>query len=377
MRPIWFFSVPLARSNMFAQNMRGTSTGRGRGRGHGTRGGGGANVGRGYNHNVRPVDIEEQLERCLMEWGVNRDLNEKHEKFWDANLAFVRGIRRGCNIERQPANVKELLPADPIAAVQHVMAQEFNASLEKCGNGFVVIIDRLATDYPGLPNKQAPFAYDFNDKEYSLKEVYEELGVTMSDVDPFERFGWSREPVFEVFRRQYVDEDTGSWSVVARALVGKEACHGAKCVHCGAESLRWNGYSKGVVFRYWKKMVCDKCGSVYEIKTAPTKSSVATKFSKFINNGNYLDAFHAVQLEFRQGAKQYVALLCEERDIYEGVECWPVYFAAVSQVYPQIRAASFCPPSKHAKIYSKFTVETPRDISDNLWFHVPAIDHVD
>ena len=37
---------------------------------------------------------------------------------------------------------------------------------------------------------------------------------------------------------------------------------------------------------------------------------------------------------------------------------------------------SFC-PSNHPKVYTKFTVEKPFDISDDVWFHVPMVDHVD
>jgi hypothetical protein len=97
---------------------------------------------------------------------------------------------------------------------------------------------------------------------------------------------------------------------------------------------------------------------------------------KFIMNGNYLDAYHGVQLELRRGAKQYVALFCDERVVCNGTECWPVYYAAVDEVYPQLKDHSFC-PTKKPKIYSKFTVKTPKSIWDNLWFHVPAIDNVD
>ncbi|GKY90560.1 hypothetical protein MPSEU_000029700 [Mayamaea pseudoterrestris] len=336
--------------------------------GYNARGGRGRGLGRGRGRNTRPVDIVEQTERSMKEWGVQPNRNEQHRKFWDDYLTLAREISRG-KVEAQEANVLEILPNELVKA-------SLMGNLNKNASGFLVVTDRLADVYPDIPVKLPPFAFDTFQRDYCLRTVYEDLEVDLVDVDPLTRFESFKEPVMQGLRRQYVDEDGDPWSVVARALVAQEACHGAKCVHCGAESLHWNGYTKDTEYRYWKKMVCKSCGSVYEIKTAKTLSAVETRFEKFIMNANFLDAYHAVQTELRNGAKQYVALLCEEREFYEGVECWPVYYAAVKQVYPQLKAASFC-PSDHAKIYSKFTVETPNDISHHLWFHVPVIDNVD
>jgi hypothetical protein len=42
-----------------------------------------------------------------------------------------------------------------------------------------------------------------------------------------------------------------------------------------------------------------------------------------------------------------------------------------------LKPGHFARPTDHPKVYSKFTVIAPDDVSDNLWFHVSAVDDVD
>jgi hypothetical protein len=100
----------------------------------------------------QPVNIKEQLERNMKEWGVDHNYNHDHRKVWDESLVFVRGIRvcRG-NVEHQAASQLEVLPTDPVEAVRHVMIQDFSASLNINMKKVLVITDRLKDMYPGVP----------------------------------------------------------------------------------------------------------------------------------------------------------------------------------------------------------------------------------
>jgi hypothetical protein len=162
------------------------------GRGRGTRCG--RNKGRSSFPKSREVDIEEQLKRNMMEWGVNRNQNSRHRAFWDENMALVKDIRRA-KVERQAANILERLPADPIEAVRYVMSQEFGGNVNQNKDGLLVITDRLKDTYPGVPANLPPFAFDRDRRNYCLRNIYEDMEVEVDDVDPLKRFHSSREPV--------------------------------------------------------------------------------------------------------------------------------------------------------------------------------------
>jgi hypothetical protein len=317
------------------------------------------------------VDLEHYMERALKEWGIDpENKSDEHQAFYDQHMKFVRAIRRG-NVDRQPANQLESLPLDLLEAVREVMRQEFVSTCKY--DRLKVINDRLQEQFPEVSSFQPPFRFNRESRAYELTSSYERLGILPEHVaNPFSRFHPSRRLALEVLRKDYVDEGGSAWGVVIRALVGSVACHNAKCVHCASEALQWNAYNLDIDFRYWKKLVCRDCKSVYEIKSAVNKDAVERKFCGMVYNGTFLSAYHAVQCEIRRG-KQFLVVLCEETEMVDGQECWPVFYATVDQVYPTLKARSFCHTDK-PKVYSKFTVYASDTLSDNLWRHVPVVD---
>jgi hypothetical protein len=173
-----------------------------------------------------------------------------------------------------------------------------------------------------------PLRFNRTLARYEVNPPYARFGIVRSQIDPFVRFQSERIDSLTHLREQYIDDLTWdqTWDATTRAIVSYNACHHAKCVNCSSRSIRWNGYSEDTLFRYWKKLVCESCGSVYEIKWAASEEKVRKNFEVYTRNGNFFNCYHAVQAELPREthAKQYVAMISKETKMKDGKEFWPV-----------------------------------------------------
>lgn len=294
----------------------------------------------------------------------------KHSEFWRSRVDFGSKARAPAPTgEVSKPNKLEVLPTDPIEAIREVFYQEFNALM--IDRGLSKVSDLLVEKFPDFKCDSAPYRFDKFSGKYVLRDEYERLRVPRRQLDPFNRFQFDRVPAKEMLMDQYV-ESGDAMSVAYRAIVGHFAsCHDAKCIRCASEAIHWNGYTDGGGFRYWKKLVCDACGSVYEIKTSRTEALIEKKFTSVIYGGDY-DKFHSVQRELPSSARQFVAMLSQESALHHRKWCWPVYVAEVdsTRVVPDLKARSFCPDDRKPKVYSRFSVKP----GWSLWFYAPVFE---
>jgi hypothetical protein len=165
----------------------------------------------------------------------------------------------------QPANVLVLLPKDLKEAVRIVLTQEIGAVVKS--KRFTKIRDTLEDEHSELKNLWWPLKYAKETQRYELIPSVTRLCIVRSEIDPFERFYNShRIESMTHLRDQYYDRGGKcTWDLVTPAIAPYHACHKAKCVNCFARSIRWNGYSDDALCRDCKKLICENCGSVYEI----------------------------------------------------------------------------------------------------------------
>jgi hypothetical protein len=138
-----------------------------------------------------------------------------------------------------------------------------------------------------------------------------------------------------------------------------------------------NGYfdNGSVEYRYWKKLVCGDCGSVYEIKSARSVEDATRKFDTRVDGGNFLDEYAVLQEELCEashGSGVVAMLVTDETVQRDGKECWPVYIAAVDHVVPLLKDRSFEQgENRRPKVYARIFVEKASNEAGKLWFHVP------
>jgi hypothetical protein len=256
------------------------------------------------------------MRREMRMWGVDESFNAA---FWKSNLNYVRNVLLGMT-EPQPADMPVFLPNDPVEALLKVIKEERSALVKQ--NRFFKIGDTLDDDYPRRNYHWWPLRYVNATKSYELMYSLECLFIVRSEIDPFERF-YQSDPIDSMALVHVKHIDAGYilngerdfTNVVTNAIVSYNACHQAKCVNCYARSIRWNGYSDSTLSRDWKRLVCESCGSVYNIAWFAFEKTMRESFStKYTMRGDLFSCYHAVQTELRRkkNAKQYVAILVKE-----------------------------------------------------------------
>lgn len=352
-----------------------------------------------------------EVKMRMVEWGMvdpsttrkgygrdvsDEDSNEAVSKeFWDGMVAFCQQAARG-EVETRTAssvNLPEMLPVDPVAAIRVVLDQEIRAL--QSDDGMVDVTDTLSEH--GVPSYLPPYWYDPDKGTKGLKFTYKHARIPSHELHPLVRFQFKRVNAKDQLESQYVTQGTPD-SVAYRAIVAHGACLYGACVQCSSKQVRWNGYfdNGSVEYRYWKKLVCEHCGSVYEIKSARTVEEAMRKFNTRIEGGNFLDEYAVVQQELREAsygsneegdegtsvARQFVAMLVTDETVQQdGKECWPVYIAAVDHVVPLLKDRSFeRGENRRPKVYARIFFDTSSSSSASadagtLWFHVPVFEY--
>ena len=313
---------------------------------------------------VRAEHWQKDVENRMKEWGIDRNWDKGFMLYWNKLKSFVQEVAEGKVPSKEPPNSTEMLPLDPVAALRVIMEQEILClDSEK---GLLHVTDTLKDEVEDTRYFVPPFKLDHG--YLTLRREY--ARVPSSRLNPLTRYQFSRVPAKEQLRRQYVSDEGDPQSLVFHAVVAHYACHYAKCVNCAAESVRWNEYVPGVENRYWKKLVCENCGSVYEIKAASNNQVAQRKLSKEIDGGTFLSQFVAVQQELHgTSGKHYLALLSAETVD----DCWPVYVAVIDRVVPMLKDRSFeIEGDNRPRVYTKIYVK--KDTIDT-WFHAPVFHH--
>jgi len=298
-------------------------------------------------------------------WGVDCEV------FRTEHLDYVRVAMEG--LEDLVPDCLETLPLEAKDAYKQVFIQEVRAMVAN-RETLTNCIDTLAEEFPdlkGLP----PFVFDRDTRNYVLRQEFRVKNLENDPrLNPFTRFLFVKRPPKVQLRAQMVD-DNEPIGQAARAIVAHHACHYAKCLTCHANSLCWNCYKPddGVLFRYWKKLVCESCGSVYEVKPAKDEDSILWKIrNRRRFNGNFFGAYHAVQKELPRRAQHYVVFVAMKTIIQETNEFWPVHVAKVSDVQPCLKPNSFevnDARGTNIRVWSRFSCADCEP-----WFHAPFVD---
>jgi hypothetical protein len=313
------------------------------------------------------------IERAMQMWGIDQVRNHDHEAFWKYLVKYIRDTERG-NFEPEPVNYPSKLPKDPLKALQEVFLQELGGMLTDSGRGLLQVADTLKQRYVNVPFRP-PLQYDKVSLKYQLHPDYQALGVEdLAEVDSLERFRFHRRPAIDVLTEQ-VNDNNMALSMGLRAIVAHKACLDADCANCGKSEIYWNAYhgdDEAIQFRYWKKLVCSYCDSVYEIKSSKNMKFMQTCFDrKFKDGGSFYDSYHSIQADLPSGAKQYLVMISAERITTNTEEYWPVYAVEIKSIRPILKDKSFDKDAKRCKVYSRIEF---RFGTEKHWFDAPCFE---
>lgn len=313
----------------------------------------------------RSISEEEMLERALQQWGVDRYKNNDHREFWDTCVDRVRDVLEG---EHGPVATNDLqeLPPDPLRAMEKVFYDEFRGVIENNGKEHVGdVVDRLGEVLPEF-KQRSPFYWHRFERKYVYHKECKDLPMDL--LDPLTRFRFVKVPKMELLKRRYVHEEAHI-ATAYRAI----AAHGAStadCVNCNEATVRWNGYGPPEVQnRFWNKLVCATCESVYDLKAAASMDLVRRKLmeQQKVYGGSFFNQFHAVRNSMPKQAKSFVVMVSKDPVQTVTGLAWPVYVAEIKRVVPALKDRSFRLDDMD-RIYA--TMHLKED-SAKRWFRVP------
>ena len=311
------------------------------------------------------------IERAMQMWGIDRNRNRDHDAFWKSMVKSIRDTERG-EVRPEPANCPSKLPTDPLDALEEVFWQELGGMLKSSKEGLLQVADSLKERHENVPFRP-PFLYDRGSRKYQLHPDYQALGIQdLAELDSLERFQFHRRPAMDVLMEQ-VNDNNMALSIGLRAIVAHKACLDADCINCGKPEIYWNDYhghdNKAIQFRYWKKLVCSQCDSVYEIKSSKNMKFMSTCFARgFKDGGSFYDSYHSIQEDLPIGAKHYLVMISEEPSTEE---CWPVYTVEIKSIRPLLKDKSFDKNTKRCKIYSRIKLVKG---TEQHWFDAPCFE---
>ena len=307
------------------------------------------------------------IENAMQMWGIDRNGNRDHEAFWNSMVKSIRDTERG-EVKPEPANCPSKLPTDPLDAVKEVFLQELEGMLKSSEKGLLQVADSLKEHHENVPFRP-PWLYDRVSRKYQLHPDYQALGIKdLAEFDPLERFQFHRRPAIDVLTEQ-VNDNNMALSIGLHAVVAHKACLDADCINCGKPEIYWNdynGHDEAIQFRYWKKLVCSHCDSVYEIKSSKNMEFMRTCFARGLKNGgSFYEAYHSIRKDLPIGAKQYLVIVSETPSTQEG---WPVYTVEIESIRPLLKDKSFDKNTKRCKVYSR--IELVKGTEEH-WFDAP------
>jgi hypothetical protein len=314
------------------------------------------------------------IERAMHMWGIDRNKNEDHKAFWKDMVEYIHDTEQG-NFDPEPANCPSKLPTDPLEALQEVFLQELEGMLKDSEEGFLQVADSLKERYENVPFRP-PFRYDRQlSRRYQLHPDYQALGVEdLADLDSLERFQFHRRPAIDVLTEQ-VNDNNMALSMGLRAIVAHKACLDADCANCGNPEIYWNDYhgdDEAIRFRYWKKLVCSHCDSVYEIKYSKNVEFMRTCFAGgFKDGGSFYASYHSIRADLPIGAKQYLVMISAKRTTTSTQEYWPVYAVEIKSIRPILKDKSFDKDANRCKVYSRIEL---RIGTEKHWFDAPCFE---
>lgn len=317
----------------------------------------------------------EILGQELRRWGIDSKTNLSHKEFADSMQSYLREVLDGLSVPIA-ADMPVLLPYKKDEAIEQVFDEEIEYLIMKNEEkGLLVCHDQLLRSHINAKiSSWAPFALDRATKSYEIIPELQELGVKKEELDPLLRFNFVYENCRDTLWNHFIEGKSCTYTYL-RALVYFHACHHAKCITCGKESIRYNVLNELVASRCWNRLTCVECESVYEIKTVKDSNAMRKKITnnRFgINGGSFLDIYYAIRSTLPSKAKMYIALVPIEFSEHEKFR--DVVVAEIDFVTPQIKNRSFPQESlskKRIKIYS--TIH-PQQGTSCKWFDIPIDD---
>jgi hypothetical protein len=316
-----------------------------------------------------PDYYKTELQRAMQRWGVEPARRGVHGPFWHSHMRWIELVveRDADTLPNLPEHDLQALSADPIRAMEEVFEQEIKAMLS-FENGFLTETDHLAARNREIRSIDAPYEFNRETRLWGLRAKF-----AGCDPDPFLRFTIQRTPALTVVQQSFVESDpVGS---AMRAIVAHAACHRASCFKCKKTgSIRWNRLHANARSRHWRRLVCESCGSVYDIQSKNTEANIFKYLETRLYGGNKFDAYFAVQKELPEGAKQFVSLVSREtaRDgpAHDGRWTWLVYVAEVESISPSLQPKSFYLDDGTCNVYASVKARQ----GWGLWFKVPVFE---
>jgi hypothetical protein len=322
------------------------------------------------NRHSEPFHVE-HIGSCgtATRWGVARGGRGVHGPFWHSHLRWVELVvaRDADTLPHLAKNDLQTLSADPIRALEEVFEQEIKAMLS-FNNGFLTETDHLAARNREIRSIDAPYEFNRETRLWGLRAKF-----AGCDPDPFLRFTFERIPALTIVQQSFVESDP--IGAAMRATVAHAACHRAQCYKCKRSGcLRWNRLDAKAKSRHWRRLVCESCGSVYDIQSKNTEASLFKYLETRMYGGNKFDAYFAVQNALPEGAKQFVSLVSQEaaRDghAHDGPWTWLVYVAEVESISPSLQPKSFYLDDGTCNVYASVKARQ----GWGLWFKVPVFE---
>jgi hypothetical protein len=316
-----------------------------------------------------PDYYKTELQRAMQRWGVARGGGGVHGPFWHSHLRWIERVvaRDADTLPHLAKNDMYTLSADPIRAMEEVFEQEIKVMLS-FNNGFLTETDHLAARNREIRSIDAPYEFNRETRLWGLRAKF-----AGCDPDPFLRFTFQRIPALTIVQQSFVESDPVGAAM--RAIVAHAACHRAPCYKCKKTgSIRWNRLDAKAKSRHWRRLVCESCGSVYDIQSKNTEASIFKYLETRMYGANKFDTYFAVQNALPEGAKQFVSLVSREaaRDgpAHDGRWTWLVYVAEVESISPSLQPKSFYLDDGTCNVYASVKARQ----GWGLWFKVPVFE---
>jgi hypothetical protein len=127
--------------------------------------------------------------------------------------------------------------------------------------------DRLSTNNVKIKSTHSLYEFNKQSRQWELRQEF-----AGCDPDSFRRYIFQRVTSLQKIEQYIVA--TESTSLAMRAIVAHGACAHAECFKWKHKSIRWNRFSHAASFRYWKRLVCDLCHSMYDIMSKQTEGGI-------------------------------------------------------------------------------------------------------
>ena len=344
-------------------------------------------------------EIKYELERSLLEWGVDATRGGKrHVEFYRNVMKQV--ILQCSDNQMDESDQQQMLTGtfdssvDNVGAIQQLIDAEMTLLLQR-GDDTTFVEDILAYSRNGSSLCLVPpylVKYDRHWKvatqssHYKIKyEVREEfVPFKRADLDPFERFtrkDTSSVAAYCFTRLMDRITDIGFQAYVCHHVTNEEACRSCH----SRDAMQWKE-----ALGDWVHIECRQCGSKYTVQCKSLRVK-GKSMQKRIEGGPF-SAFRTIQRNAgRQTSdpnqpKQHHYLLFSDRESISELtfgssggtkRTVPVFIAEIDSCLPRCVPDSFTGPESGGENIAMYSWIKQVPKSRRLWFHLTMDDEVD